>query len=182
MTLLVELWTYLHTVRGRTRFKQRRIRWKTNRWTRGCRDDREKGGWGDSSSKEASLLKPPNQHSSAGGTWGRKAVGFSYFIKTHCVTNGLEKSVVKYKFKSQSNQSNSVPRESCSPRSCDVCHHSKQNPNDQCFYPSEWPKIAPFTLLLTSDHAKTWLRVALQAESINTNLKDVHYLPTRHGR
>lgn len=41
-----------------------------------------------------------------------------------------------------------------------------------------------FSLLVNRIHAKTYpnLKVALEAESSNTNLNDVHYLPAKHGR
>lgn len=49
---------------------------------------------------------------------------------------------------------------------------------------SHWPVSIPPT---TSNKQETmpnisWVKLALQAESLNTNFNDVHYLPTRHER
>lgn len=136
-----------------------------------------------------------------------KAVNFSYFTRMHCGTNGYENQLSN-KIRFPQHRLN-ISATKLDPRWIHSlikaktqfgfqwklqsmllwCLSSPKTKSNCPMFLSLWMTIDsiknPFTLLLTRERPCqniSWLRVALQAESINTNLNDVHYLPTRHGR
>lgn len=131
-------------------------------WTRGCQDKEGARGqtaasrhlsWNHRTSttqqqgKRNLRMKKKRKRSTSPTSWGRIASWMAK--KISCPTkSGVHNTDLTLKLQSFSHNESTawskqrhhlISNESCSPRSCDVCHHPKHNQIDQCFSCSEWP-------------------------------------------
>lgn len=107
--------------------------------TRGCQDEEEARG------QTAARISPEETSTNTAATQEEeKAVIFSCCVRTHCVTKGQENQLSsnirfprrrRATMNPQPDQSEHylISSESCSPRSCDVCHHPKTSSNRPMF-------------------------------------------------